>query len=225
MRFVVALALAGCGFEHGALGPGGPHDGDIDTSGPQIIDAAIDARMVDAKIDAAPTQCPDDDGDAVCNSVDDWPCGAKPATPSATVQYTNNSGATVTTITQVNLNNTGRMAVVASGNNVSLTFRLQMTDTACGGNCRDQLEAGWIVAATNTGNRFTTCLFDAAVSKQNGLDTNLSFNVGTPTTPRAYDLRVNLGQNNSCGANGNNDWWPSNTVPPDARTIARLCID
>jgi hypothetical protein len=221
MRLVVVLALAGCGFEHGALGTAGPSDdADVipDTPRP-LIDAAVDAKP-----DAAPTPCPDDDSDNVCNAVDDWPCGAKPTEPGATVQFMNNSGATVTTISVVNLDGTQRMAVAPPSTNVSLTFRLRITDTACSGNCVDQLEAGWVDHAANTGSRFNTCLFDNGVSKSNGLDTNLSFNVGTPGTRKVYDLRVNLGQNFSCGANGNNGWW-GGQVPADARTIARLCVD
>jgi hypothetical protein len=220
MRLVVVLALAGCGFEHGALGTVGPSDdADVipDTPRP-LIDAAVDAKP------DSPPPCSDDDADGVCNTVDDWPCGAKPTTPSATVQFNNNGTATTTTITLVNLDGTQRMAVASPSTNVSLTFRLQITYTACSNNCIDQLEAGWVDQAANTGNRFSTCLFDNGVSKTNGLDTNLSFNVGTPSTRKVYDLRVNLGQNYSCGANGANGWW-GNQVPPDARTIARLCVD
>jgi hypothetical protein len=221
MRLVVVLALAGCGFEHGALGTVGPSDdADIlpDTPPPIAIDAAVDAKP------DAPPPCPDEDADGVCNAVDDWPCGAKPTSPPATVQFMNNSGATVTTITVINLDGTGRMAVASPSTNVSLTFRLQITDTACNSNCVDQIEAGWVDHAANTGNRFNTCLFDNGVSKSNGLDTNLSFNVGGPATRKVYDLRVNLGQNYSCGANGVNGWW-GGQVPPDTRTIARLCVD
>jgi hypothetical protein len=77
---------------------------------------------------------------------------------------------------------------------------------------------------TNTGARFGSCLFDDDVSKQNGLDTTLNFNIRTSTTPKVYDLRVNLGQNYACGANGNNGWWPNGTVPPSTKTIAKVCV-
>ena len=218
----VLVFVGGCGFEHGSLGGSTQQD----DAAVQVVDAAVDARMIDASIDAPkpPDSCDDDDGDSVCNTVDDWPCGAKPPSPPSTVQFMNNNGATITTFTLINLNNTGRMAVAAPGSTIGLGFRLQITDTACSGNCQDQIEAGWINAATNTGNRFSTCLFDNVVSKQNGLDTTLAFTVGTPSTPRVYDLRVNLGQNFFCGANGNNGWWPGNSVPPDSKTIARLCV-
>ncbi|HUS30598.1 MAG TPA: hypothetical protein VMZ53_18945 [Kofleriaceae bacterium] len=218
MRLVVLLGLiAGCSFEHGRLGPT-QADAEVDATGPVVIDAAIDA-----KIDAPPTTCPDDDADSVCNDVDDWPCGAKPSTPSATVQFMNNGTATTTTISVVDLDSTGRMAIVAPQTTVSLGFRLQVTDTACSGNCVDQLEAGWVDHATGLGNRFTTCLYDDPVSKMNGLDTSLSFNVGAPATRKVYDLRVNLGQNFYCGANGTTGWW-GGAVPPDTKTIARLCV-
>lgn len=217
---VVGLVLAGCGFEHGALGiPAPTDDADVDPDSPPI---AVDAA-VDAKPDTPPPPCPDDDTDGVCNAVDDWPCGAKPTTPGATVAFMNNGTSTSTTVTMVDLDGTARMAVAPPSTNVSLTLRLQITDTACGGNCIDQLEAGWVDHAANAGNRFSTCLFDDPVSKTSGVVANLSFNVGTPGTKKVYDLRVNLGQNNFCGDDGINGWW-GNQVPPDTKTIARLCV-
>jgi hypothetical protein len=221
MRLVVLALLAGCGFEHGSLGgvQPAPDDALIDVPPQVVVDAAVDAKP-----DATVTACDDDDGDSVCNTVDDWPCGAKPAPPPTTVTFENNSGATETTISMVNYNGMGNLAVGSPTTYYSFTARLQITDTACSSNCRDQLEAGWVDPVTNTGSRFGSCLFDDDVSKQNGLDTTLNFNIRTSTTPKVYDLRVNLGQNYACGASGNNGWWPNGTVPPSTKTIAKVCV-
>src|SRR5712672_121589 len=105
MRAMVVLGLlAGCSFPHGALDQSsGPQDGPGGDSR-RPIDGAIDSRPLDAKVwmDAPP--CPDDDGDGVCNAVDDWPCGAKPSAAANPFTMSGNSGQTVTTITLVDLN-------------------------------------------------------------------------------------------------------------------------
>jgi len=41
-----------------------------------------------------------------------------------------------------------------------------------------------------------------------------------PAQPGAYDIRTNIGQNNSCGTT--TSWWASS--PGDGRTIARVCV-
>jgi hypothetical protein len=216
LRFVVlaGLAAAGCSFEHGALGPS---DGQATPDTPRMIDGGRDAEPIDAA-------CPDDDVDGVCNDDDDWPCGAKPTAPPTTVTFMNNNGATVTTLSLVTYNGMGNLAVGPASTFLAFTARLQITDTACSSNCVDQIEAGWVDPATNMGNRFSQCLFDATVNKNNGLDTTLAADIRTPATGNVYDLRVNLGQNNFCGDNGNNGWWPNNTVPASTKTIAKLCV-
>lgn len=224
MRVVLLGLLAGCSFPHGALDQtNGPSDG---PGSERPIDGAIDSRPLDAKV-FLDAPCPDDDADGVCNNVDDWPCGAKPSAAASPFTMSGNSGATLTTITNVNLDNTMRYAVINGGAGVTvpLTFHLNLADTACPSNCIDQLEAGWVDHVANTGNRFSTCLFDQTVQKNNPADTDLSFTVPTPNpaSPKAYDLRVNLGQNYYCGANGNTGWW-GGQVPTDVKTIARLCV-
>src|SRR5262245_54574854 len=159
LRFVLVWSLAACSFEHGIpLGGGnGNTDAASDTGGPVVVDAP----PIDAKPDAPPG-CADADGDGICNSVDDWPCGAKPTTPSATVTMSGNNNKTTIDISAVNLANTTRMAVAAATANVTLDFDYDISDTACPGNCVDQIEMGWV-----TGSR-SGCPFDGVVSKQNG---------------------------------------------------------
>ena len=222
MRVVVLGLLAGCSFPHGALDQGNtPNDG---PGSERPIDGAIDSRPLDGKV-FMDAPCADDDADGVCNAVDDWPCGAKPTAAASPMMMSGNSGATLTTVSTTNLDGTGLFAVdaSASGQTASLMFHLHISDTACPSACIDQLEAGWVDHATNVGNRFSTCLFDNTVQKNNPADLDRSFSLPLPTTRKVYDLRVNLGQNTGCNDSGVTGWWGT-TVPPDAKTIARLCI-
>jgi hypothetical protein len=172
---------------------------------------------IDAAIDAV-TACPDDDTDGVCNNVDDWPCGAKPTAPSATLAWTRNSGETQVTITNVNLDGTGRLAVATPGENISLTFSYAIADTACQGNCVDQLEIGWVPPGSRM-----MCVFDNAVSKANGASGTVNTTVQARSTPMVYDLRIELGQNYSCSYGGASSWWDGQ-APGTNRTIAKLCV-
>lgn len=210
------VALVGCSFEHGVPvssggsdgGPGADAAAPADTNGVMPIDAAIDAV----------TPCPDDDTDGVCNNVDDWPCGAKPTAPSATLSWTRNSGATQVTITNVNLDGSGRLAVATPGETLSLTFDYAITDTACSGNCVDQLEIGWVPPGSRM-----MCVFDNAVSKTSGASGTVSTTVQARSNTQVYDLRIEMGQNYSCYYGGANGWWDGQ-APGTNRTIAKLCV-
>lgn len=179
-----------------------------------VVDAPT-VLPVDAKPADAPP-CADDDSDGICNNVDDWPCGTKPTAPNATMTMTGNDGDTVHTITQVNLDATGRLAVAVSQENVAFSFHYDITDTSCPGNCVDQIEVGW-VAGGRSG-----CPFDATVSKQNGATGNWAGTIRTPTNKGTYDLRANIGQNYSCTYQGATGWWGG--TPAASRTIAKLCV-
>ena len=208
------LALAACTFDHGVPTTGGGGSNNPD-GGPIAPDATV--VTTDAAPDGPPTTCQDDDGDSVCNAVDDWPCGVKPAAPPAKVTWSRNNGETTIQITNVNLDSTGALAVATTQENVSLRFDYDITDTACSGNCVDQLEIGWV-----PGNKIG-CPFDAAVSKSNGADGTASTTVKAPSNKQVYDLRIELGQNYSCWYQGSTGWW-DNQAPVTSRTIAKLCV-
>ncbi len=203
------VAVAGCGFEHGIASSGG--DGDPPDDAEIVVDTqmVVDGRPVDAP-------CEDSDNDSVCNADDDWPCGVKPAAPGATMKMTGNGGNTEIELTQVALDGTGRLAVATPSELVSLRFHYDIEDTACPGNCVDQIEVGWTPGA-----RYG-CPFDDPVSKQNGAQGNVNMQIRAPMTAGVYDLRANLGQNLSCTANGASNWW--NSAPAASRTIAKLCV-
>jgi len=216
MRGLVVVALmAGCGFEHG-VASSSTGDSGADDAPPNLIDAP--RGVIDAPPDSPPAACPDDDGDGVCNSVDDWPCGAKPASAPASVAWTANSGATAISITLTSINNTGLYAVAPAATNIALTMHISIADTACPSGCIDQIEVGWVPPGTRS-----ACVFDNTVSKQSGYTGTYTGTIKTPSAAGAHDLRVALGQNYSCTYNGATNWWDG-AAPADNHTIAKLCV-
>ena len=210
MRFAVLSVLAACSFQPRAAAPGQSDAPGGSTDGPRI-----DARVVDARpLDAPPDACSDQDGDGVCDSVDDWPCGAKPASPPGTV-VTSPGSATTATLTQISAN--GSQLVVAAPNAaIAVAFHYAITDTACSSNCIDQLEVGWVPGAR------AGCVFDQAVSKTNGASGTANGTFAAPGTRGAYDLRVAVGQNFSCTYNGASGWYYGQ--PAASTTIAKVCV-
>jgi hypothetical protein len=202
---VIAL-VAGCSFRPGvASGPGGD-------SGPQgdgtQRDAPADARLVDA--------CDDSDGDGVCNAVDDWPCGAKPAALATSV-VDMPTGA-VLTMDTIDVSGQGQMIVAAPGATLKLDVHFTLVDKRCQ-ECIDQLEVGWMQAAT--GPR-SGCVWDDRVPNPSGVDQTVkNFTITAPAVAGAYDLRTNIGQNTACGSGPS--WWDGE-VPPASSTIALLCV-
>lgn len=215
MRVVIALALAlaACSLEHGwprsIDGGNGSNVDPPDAPVAVVADAAIDAPP------DAPPPCTDDDDDGVCNDDDNWPCGAKPTAPGSTMMISGNNGESRLTITMVNLDGTGRLAVATPGENMNLTLRYDLDDTACPQACIDQVEIGWETGVGRIG-----CVFDNTVPPQNGVAATVNVTVRAPMTRKVYDLRANLGQNYSCGQTSN--WWGS--TPDASRTIAKLCV-
>jgi hypothetical protein len=159
--------------------------------------------------------CADDDADGVCNTVDDWPCGAKPTAPGSSASFSGNGGNTNWTISNVNLDGTGRLAVATPGETLSLTLRYAIDDTACPSACIDQVEIGW-----EPGGGRSMCVYDDTVSPQNGVTATVTVNVAVPMTKKTYDLRANLGQNFQCGTG--KQWWGG--TPDASHTIAKLCV-
>lgn len=203
LLLLLLLAVAGCSFEPGTFQPAdatADSDGGLDTMSEALADGP----------------CPDEDGDGVCNVVDDWPCGVKPAAPSGAVMIVANSGLTNVAIDTTSLGGTGLFAVAAPSSTPSLTFQYAITDTACTGNCVDQIEVGW-----SPGGRIA-CPFDSGVSRIYGASGTITTTVTAPATPQSYDLRVNLGQNYSCNYSGATAWWGS--TPGSNGTIAKLCV-
>lgn len=205
-RSVVLVCLVGCSFHpHALTEDASPLGSDARP------DAPSDAAML--TVDAPADACVDSDADGICDAVDTWPCGAAPTPPGAAVVMTGNGGQTSITLTTISAGGS-QMLVVAPGASYQVSFHYDITDTACSVACRDQIEIGYV-----PGNRLK-CMFDATVSEATGASGNTSTNLAAPTTPGSYDLRANIGQNNSCGTT--TQWWSSQ--PDDTRTLARLCV-
>jgi hypothetical protein len=204
----LSVALGACSFQpHAAGSDAPPVPADVS---PPTEDAPADAAMV--TIDAPPDACSDDDGDGDCNEDDDWACGAQPAAPGAMLMF-NHGPDTRVTISQIAVEG-GQLVSATPGEMLSVTFRYDIDDTACPGNCIDQLELGY----TNR----VKCVFDAAVSHGSGAHGVVSSMIAAPGQPGQYDLHVAIGQNFSCNSNGAHDWYFG---PPDpSQTLATLCV-
>lgn len=205
---VAILGVAGCTFRSHATGADAPSGSEPP---PVAIDGAI--SIVDARPDAPPDACLDDDHDGICNAADDWPCGADPTAPAQTVMMTGNNGATKMTFTQISANGS-QLVVIGPGQSIALSFHYVVTDTACSMACIDQIEIGYV-----PGGR-VECGFDQAVPKQSGAIGDVTTTLPAPSQPGAYDIRTNIGQNTACGTT--TQWWSSQ--PSDTRTIARVCV-
>lgn len=208
-RSLALMFVAGCSFHAHAI------DGDA-PAGPTVdgrVDAPHDTMMIDAAVDAPPDACSDSDGDGICDSVDDWPCGAKPTAPSTTVTMMGNGTATKMVETQISVNG-AQMVVAAPGATIAVAFHYVVTDTACPSACIDQIEIGYVPGSRKG------CVFDQTVSKTTGAMGDATTSLTAPMTAGAYDIRTNIGQNTSCGST--TSWWAG--TPDDTRTIARLCV-
>lgn len=205
MRIVLIAALAGCSFQ-----PGTPPE-------PQsAADAAIDGPPGSSTSDGGIVGCSDDDGDGVCNAVDDWPCGGKPSPPPAKVTITEKLGGLRLEISLVGLTNTGLLAVAAPGQSVQLHLHYELVDYVCAGSCREQVEIGWVPG------RRVGCVFDQAVMDNTMVAGNIDAPITAPDGAQPYDLRVNVGFNTSCNGFGADNWWGG--TPDSDQTIAKLCV-
>lgn len=215
MRVVLALTVAvltSCTFapNQSTTSPGdAPAGTQLDAAGQGVLDAPAKVYL-----DAPP--CADDDGDGVCNAVDDWPCGAKPAAIANHLELTDNGGHTDFKLTNIALGGTGTLAVAAAGASVRIQLDYAASDTACN-DCVDQLEIGWDPAGRRAG-----CIFDDDVPAQGGRQGSIdTTSFSAPATPGVYALHINIGQNYSCTYQGANNWW-GGTEPPDI--IGKICV-
>ena len=121
-------------------------------------------------------------------------------------------------MTNIDLSGSGQMIVATAGSTLMLSMDYTLHETRCEANCIDQIEVGWMQGSN--GPR-SGCVFDAAVSKANGVMGQVQgFSITAPMTSGNYDLRTNIGQNTSCGSGS----WFAGEVPDPSTTIARLCV-
>jgi hypothetical protein len=205
VRWALLLLLVGCRQIFG-----------IDEPRAQAIDATP-VVAIDATQDAPPP-CPDDDGDGICNAIDDWPCGAKPAAPAATIASSESTATTSLTLSAFAFSDGSNFAVVAPGAAISVHFSYQWIDTGCVLGCIDQIELGY-----TPGNRFG-CAFDQTLPLGGS---PLSGSVGAyamiaPATPGLVELQFGIGQNNSCLYHGAVNWFLGPPRPAD--TVAYVCV-
>ena len=209
MRLGLFVVLTGCAFTAGQPAQNVPPQ--VDAPRPTDAPKPIDAPP------PPPDACSDSDTDGICDVVDDWPCGTRPTSgPANHLAMTANGGATNFALTSITFDAGSSLIVVAPGGTIAYHYDWAISDTACGGNCIDQLEVGFV-----TGKR-VDCDVDQAISKSFGNNGHVNGSVTAPTTPGTYDFRTNIGQNFSCTYNGANNWWGG--TPAASRTIAKLCV-
>ncbi|HEX7703147.1 MAG TPA: hypothetical protein VF403_20555 [Kofleriaceae bacterium] len=206
------LLTAGCGFQpqsasdvHDAL-PGTQVDA------PKIYEDAAKVYM------DAPPPCADDDGDGVCNTVDDWPCGAKPAALATSIMLTDNGGQTQFKLSSIALDGQGTLVVANHGSNLRIQMSYAATDSACT-DCQDQLEVGWHPTGARLG-----CILDRDVLNDGNAHTGTinDTQFTAPDPHGTYELRIQIGQKIHCDDGGN--VWYGGSEPGVDGVIAKLCV-
>jgi len=243
-RCAVLVMVAGCSF--GAPLGGAPAGDDVgDDGGPGVppdADACAgpdgDGDGVGDACDACPMDNPNDsDGDGVCNSADacaagddgadadndgvadacdDWPCGAKPSSPSSVVTWATTDENV--TLSLIDVASQAQLAVVTAGSTFDVGAAYSIIDCQCPG-CIDQIEIGVFGVGKQA------CLYNGNPNG-NGNCTSPTVGVASrtitaPATPGVYELRFNRGNDTSCQNNG--DWW-ANVAPGTGNTFALVCV-
>ena len=129
---------------------------------------------------------------------------------------TRNYGDTDVTLRAITFDGGSPLLVVHPGQMIGMHFDYAITDTACPGDCRDQIELGYV-----SGGR-VLCAFDDGVPQQDGISGHIDQMIAAPTVGGIYDMRANVGQNLSCNHAGANDWWGQPPGTKDA--VAKLCV-
>ena len=161
----------------------------------------------------APRPCDDDDQDGVCNTLDDWPCGAKPDDPGDEMGRDDVLGGRWWGARNIAIGNARR--VVARPNeefDIAFTWSLTIVCGLFPAQCDGQIEIG------HDGSR-TGCLFDDNVTSTVTRNGDAATTYRAPATPGVYEIRLNAGRRQSCGTNG---WYGEN--PGGDATIAILCV-
>lgn len=207
---LLALALAGCVIERGALTapPGDANAVGVDAPQPDAR-SAVDApaRAEDAAV-PTDTGCngPDEDGDGLLGTCDPWPCG-----PTAPSLEGNVAGQGIT-LSEIRLNGGGATLVVRGGSTVSVRTRFRIVDDDCTG-CIKQIEIGAVPGG------FQGCIYSAD-PPGGGATGEESIDVAMPEVraPMRVDLRFNRRHDYNCGR----DWWVAEPGP--SRTFGVVCV-
>ena len=188
------MAAAGCAFDL----PTGP--------APATPDAADDAII-------ASGGCTDSDGDGACD-VQTWTCGSAPAAPADPMLLARDLGdprpRADATITQV-----APVRVVARAS-ATLTFGLAIQLAV---DCHDKV-CGVQVEYGLAGQGRAGCALDDARFDQWSAQGPVTAPVPIPATPGVYELRANLGFNDTCGTGAT--WYIAE--PGATATFAHVCV-
>lgn len=208
----MALIVAGCGFspsvQHDTQGADAPP---ADGSGSVSVPMDAPPKMV---MDAPP--CADDDQDGICNTVDEWPCGATPGEIATSHDLYENGTVTHFALSMISFNDQGTLAVVGHNTQIRIAMHWTAVDNACN-ECTDQLEVGFHPTGHRAG-----CILDRGIPSGTTQVGDISTTaIRAPNAPGLYEVRMHIGQNFSCNSNGATDWYGGNE-PQDV--IAKLCV-
>lgn len=166
----------------------------------------LDTTPLDAMCDDG-----DSDGDGVCNGADDWPCGSKPEDPG---DQMSDSNADRQWSADAILIGTERRLVVEAGSMFPTKYRWGLTIN-CGGppQCMAYLEIGY-------GDTRFGCVRGGAIMSSTPTNVVEDRIMGAPSTPGAYELRLNAARIDTCGTDG---LWFGGDPGPES-TIAHVCV-
>ncbi|HEX4449768.1 MAG TPA: hypothetical protein VH143_02805 [Kofleriaceae bacterium] len=228
MRALLLAVIAACSFNPSQAAPAAPNqDGSIAMQPDAPAEPHDDAMLTphDAQHDARPADaCVDSDHDGVCDSVE-WPCGDLPPPLGQTIEVDHNGNDVIVKVSSIELGSAGQRFVGTPGETVSIALHYSISDSCS--TCADQIEWGWGAGAR------IGCLYDDTPGN-NTVTGSIPQNQGSPvtfklpTTPGAYDVRINDGQNYGCNDSRgqaqvtSEGWWQAN--PGSANTIAKVCV-
>ena len=185
---------------------------------------------------APPDACQDDDGDGVCNVVDqcpgmddtkdtdgdgipdcrdDWPCGAKPTAPNRSIDNRDFFGVGWKVDNTSLGNGNVTLATIKSGVtlNVSLTYTLGV---GCLGSqhCDAELKYG------DDRDGVDGCIINQTFNNPSVVQSNWNedFTFQTVTTPTVFKVKLDMDFSKSCQLS-----WQGGT-PGDKSTIAEVCV-
>ena len=220
MLFAAIATLSACSFNSPSAGSGPTDAGGVSDTGTTPPDACKDddgdgvCNVVD--------QCPgmddtkDTDGDGIPDCLDDWPCGAKPTAPKQSIDNRDFFGVgwkvDDTSLGGSNLT----LATITSGAtvNVTLTYTLGV-GCIVGQQCSAEFKYGDDVDGVDD------CIVHGTYNNptfMNNVDWSASLTFKSVTKPTVFKIKLDTDGSSSCQKS-----WQGGT-PGDSSTIAEVCV-
>ena len=163
--------------------------------------------------------CPDgdSDGDGVCNSADDWPCGAKPNAPGNFDVVT--FGFTMTDNNVELGNHASSLLVVHPSEQFSVSYDYTViVPCGAGQQCDVQIELGTDAGKQGCGDNLQVDGKPGIIQLGSG-GGNANMNL-TLATPGVYKILTQPNKATQCGGNT----WAGGFTPDDHLTVGLVCV-